>query len=148
MMNPYAILGGALGGLLLLIGAYFYGRNDGKMIEQGAQARVERAVAKERAKNEAAADDGNVAGQSAEMARSSNTKEVYREVQKFIDRPVYGVGCIDADGVRVLERAAANSNGKDTGQPAGGTRRDPAAANPARRDTERTAGAGNAAGPL
>lgn len=59
MISPYAILGGALGGLLLLIGTYFYGRNDGAQIQIAKYAAVNEAVAKERAKHEAVVDDGN-----------------------------------------------------------------------------------------
>lgn len=148
MMNPYVMLRGALGGLLLLIGTYFYGRNDGAQIEIAKQAAVERAVEKQRLKNEAGVDDGNVAGQAAEGVRSSDTKEIYREVQRIVDRPVYRNVCVDADGVRSLQRAAAISNGESPGQPDGDTPADPGPAIPRGRDAGRGDGAVDAAGPV
>ena len=118
MINPYAILGGALGGLLLLIGTYFYGRNDGAQIQIAKYAAVDAAVAKERAKRDDKVDQGNAAGQQQETARNTATKEVYREIQTVVDRPVYRNICVDADGVRFLDRAAAIANGEGASQPA------------------------------
>ena len=141
MIHPYAILGGALGGLLLLIGTYFYGRNDGAQIQIAKYTAVADAVAKERAKHEAVVDDGNTAGQGQETARATASKEVYREIQTIVDRPVYRAGCVDADGVRALDRAAAIANGEDPRQPAGPPAEGPAIAPQSGRNTGRGDGA-------
>lgn len=119
LMNPYAILGGALGGLLLLIGAYFYGRSDGRAIEVGAQARVDRAIEIERKAHQAVVDAGNLAGQEAEGARASSVKEIYHETNTVTERPVYRNVCVDTGGVQLLDRAWSVANGEHPEQPAG-----------------------------
>jgi hypothetical protein len=55
----------------------------------------------------------------AEQNRQSTHREIVRESTKFIDRPVYRNVCIDADGVRTLDRAAGNANARDPGAPSG-----------------------------
>lgn len=146
--NPYVILGGALGALLLLIGAYLAGRSDGKAIQVGRQAAIEAAVAKERAAHEKVVDDGNAAGQTQETARATNTKEVYHEVEKITERPVYRNVCVDADGVRALERAATIANGEDPGKPAVGAAAGASAVQGGGRGPGRASGAQNTSGPL
>lgn len=54
-------------------------------------------------------------------ALSGKRVEIIREVQKIVDRPVYGAECIDADGVRL---ANESKNGHRSG--ATGGMREPA----------------------
>ena len=46
----------------------------------------------------------------------SNERVVYRETQKIIERPIYSNECLDADGLRLIERARAGK--PDTSKPA------------------------------
>ena len=120
-MNPLAIVGGALLAVSLLIGAYISGRADGQNIEQGKQAALERAVRAETDLRASKIATGEAAAQTAEAQRQQSVREVYRETSTITERPVYRNVCIDADGMRALDRAAAIANGDDTGKPAGGT---------------------------
>ena len=105
----------ALAGVALLIGAYFYGRSDGKAIELAAQARVDAAVRVEQEKRGALVDQlGGLAAQQ-ETARSGNVREIYRVSSTVTEKPVYRNVCVDADGVRLLDQAAAVAGGEDPG---------------------------------
>jgi predicted lipid-binding transport protein (Tim44 family) len=45
-------------------------------------------------------------------------RTIYRDAIKIVDRPVYRVICVDADGVRLLDRAQAVANSEPAGVPA------------------------------
>jgi hypothetical protein len=64
-------------------------------------------------------DTSAQAHQAREYARQTTVRDIYHESEKIIDRPVYGAACIDADGVRLLDRAAATANGQREPDPAG-----------------------------
>lgn len=120
MIQGYLLGGVALLGIAGSVGGYFFGRSDGAAIEQAAQARADKAVAKERKRREGEMIQGETAGQTAEVERSTQTKEVYREIERVIPGdPVYIDRCITGDGVRALDRAVDIANGKDLGEPAG-----------------------------
>ena len=120
MIQGYILGGVALLGVAGTIGGYFFGRSDGTAIEQAAQARADRAAAKEREKRDGAIATGEEAGQTAEVARSTQTKEIYREIERVIPSdPVYINRCNAPDGVRELDRAVEIANGNDPGQPVG-----------------------------
>lgn len=55
----------------------------------------------------------------AEQARQSTQREIVRESERVVERPVYRSQCVDADGVRLLDRAAANANGEPAAVSAG-----------------------------
>jgi hypothetical protein len=120
MIQGYILGGVALLGVAGTVGGYFYGRSDGTAIEQAAQARADKAVEKERKAREGEIAKGEEAGQAAEIERATQTKEVYREIERVIPGdPVYVDRCITGDGVRQLDRAVGIANGADPGQPPG-----------------------------
>ncbi len=60
-------------------------------------------------------------GISAELEKSKNEKQiVYRtitkKVEKLIERPIYSIDCIDADGVQLINSALAGKT-SDTKEP-------------------------------
>lgn len=114
--NPYAIAGGVILGVAALGGAYFEGRMDGKHIEQSAQARADQAAQKVRDQLQGQIDASTQQGQATENGRQAGVREIDHEKETIVERPVYLTQCVDADGVRLLQKAAANANGP-TGQP-------------------------------
>ncbi|NLS28145.1 hypothetical protein S2M10_31540 [Sphingomonas sp. S2M10] len=119
-MNPLLGLGGGIAALLLLGGVYAFGRHDGATIQIGKQAAVEAAVRKEEAKRQDLVDRGALAGAERETRRQASVKELYHETERVVVRPVYRNVCDDADGLRILDQAAAVANGEDPGRAAGG----------------------------
>ncbi len=102
--------------ILLIVGGATYGFIQG--FDSG-QAHEQAEFAKTKAKHEleqralqAQIDAATARYQSAEYARQDTVREIYRETQSIIDRPVYRNVCIDADGVGLLDRAAAAANGE------------------------------------
>lgn len=114
--------GGILLFIALLAAAYIAGRRDGRAIADGKQAAVDRAVEKERGKREAAVAGGDAAGQARETDRQTHVREITRETNTITERPVYRNVCVDADGVRILDHAAAVANGDDPEPSANGAR--------------------------
>lgn len=130
-IRPYLALISAVAAVALLATAYIAGRRDGRAIADGKQAAVEQAVKAERDKRETNVATGETAGAAKETDRQEKVREVYRETNTVTERPVYRNVCVDADGVRLIERATAIANGDDPGEssrPAG----EPAAAAPQR----------------
>lgn len=120
MIQAYLLGGVALLGIAGSVGGYFFGRSDGVAIEQAAQARADRAVEDERQRRAGEVVQGEAAGQTAEAQRSTQTKEVYREIERVIPGdPIYVDRCVTGDGVRQLDRAVGIANGADPGQSAG-----------------------------
>lgn len=105
-------LAGALAACLAGISGFAYGTRVGAAREQAAQKRADAAAEAERAKLQGQIDASAQAHQSAEYTRQAKVREIHRETLKVIDRPVYRNVCIDADGVGLLDRAAAAANGK------------------------------------
>lgn len=112
-------LAGALAACVAGIGGFAYGTRVGTAQEQAAQKRADDAAEGERAKLQGQIDAGAEAHQSAEYARQADVREIYHETQKVIERPVYRNVCVDADGVGLLDRAAATANGKGIAGAAG-----------------------------
>lgn len=119
MPRLYLALGGAVGVLALIIGAYFYGVSVGKDREARVfRQKIDRmAEAARRLGDAAQAADERAAAQ--DVARQTVVREIVREVPKIIDRPVYRNVCVDADGVGLLRRSVAAANGQ-LGAAAGG----------------------------
>ncbi|ARS27603.1 hypothetical protein [Sphingomonas sp. KC8] len=115
-MSPWLIIAG----VAALGASYVGGRMDGQKIEQSGQLRAERAAAKVRVELQGKNDQSGTASAERETQRQGDVREIYRETEKIIERPVYSARCIDADGVRLLERAAALGNGEGVTAPAGG----------------------------
>lgn len=112
-------LASALAACLTGIGGFAYGTRVGAAQEQAMQARAKAAADKVRDELQGQIDAHAEQRQSAEYARQANVREIYHETQKIIDRPVYRNVCIDADGVGLLDRAAAIANGEGVGPSAG-----------------------------
>jgi hypothetical protein len=112
---------GAAGGLALLIAAFLFGRSTGIDHQKAVYAKAEAKAVAAMEKGRRAID--TVSGQLAEAQRdqSIETREIYHEATKIIERPVYRNICVDADGVRLLDRARANANRSFIGEPAGNT---------------------------
>ncbi|GGZ32024.1 hypothetical protein [Asticcacaulis endophyticus] len=51
----------------------------------------------------------------AETQRQTAVKEIRRETERIIVRPVYRTICVDADGLRILDQAADLANAKPAG---------------------------------
>jgi len=115
----YLRLGLAIGVLLALIGTFFYGQHVGKQRCEAAYAKAAEADRKKRETQIAAAQEQDTAGAVANVQRETVVREITREVPKIIDRPVYRNVCVDADGVRLIDRAVDAANGR--GAPGGGT---------------------------
>ncbi|HEX7873044.1 MAG TPA: hypothetical protein VF475_09045 [Sphingobium sp.] len=104
-------LGPVAAALGLLIAAFFFGRHVGTTEEEARYLRDEKKAA---AKVEATIVDAqaqDAVSAAADVHRETIVREITREVPKIIDRPVYRNVCIDADGVRLIERAVATANG-------------------------------------
>lgn len=104
------------------IGGFFYGNSVGHAQEQAAQKRAEAAREAERKKLQGQIDAMSEAAQTKEYARQGDVREIYNETQKVIEKPVYRNLCVDADGVGLLDRAAATANSEDLWGIAGDTR--------------------------
>jgi hypothetical protein len=116
-MRLYLILGGTVAGLLLLIGAFFYGRYVGDTACEERHHRVELSDIKAHDVVVGQAQDHDQQLAAQDTVRQDTIREITREVPKIIDRPVYLRSCVDHDGVQLIARAVAAANG---GPPAGG----------------------------
>ena len=114
--NPYAIAGGVILGVAALGGAYIEGRMDGKHIEQAAEKRADDAAQKVRDQLQSQIDASAQQHQQTENLRQQGVREIDHEKETIVERPVYLNECLDADGVRLVQKAAALANGA-TGQP-------------------------------
>lgn len=114
-MKPWIYLLGAVALAASVGGAYAAGRGDGSAIERDKQASIERATAKVREERDALLDQLGAVAAAREDQRQGNMRELRYETHKIIEKPVYRNVCVDADGVRLLDRAAAIANGEDPG---------------------------------
>ena len=121
VMKPWIYLAGALAAIALLAGVYAFGRSDGRAIEVAKQVATEAAVKVEREKREGGVDQVGAGAAKLEQNRQSSVKEIYHESTTVTERPVYRNVCVDADGVRLLDRAAVVANGEDPGIVPGAT---------------------------
>jgi len=112
--NPYAIAGGVILGVAALGGAYVEGRMDGAHIEQSAQARADKAAQRVRDELQGQIDQSAGQHQADENQRQQSVREIDHEKETIVERPVYSNVCVDADGLSLLQRAAANANGQSS----------------------------------
>ena len=120
--RSHLALAAALAACLTGAAGFAYGLSVGAAQEQAAQRRADAARDAERAKLQGQIDASTKRHQSAEYRRQNNVRTIYHDSQKIIDRPVYRTLCVDADGVGLLDRAAATANGDDIWGLAGDTR--------------------------
>lgn len=117
-----ARVGMALGALLMLASLsapYFYGVRVGIAQEQAAQKRADDAASAEAEKIQRQIDADAQSHQGDEYERQAHVREITRESQTIIERPVYRNVCIDDDGVQLLDRASAIANGESRALAAG-----------------------------
>lgn len=114
--NPYAIAGGVILAVAALGGAYVEGRVDGRHIEQAAEKRADDAAQKVRDQLQGQIDQSALQHQATENQRQQSVREIDHEKETIVERPVYTNLCFDADGVRLVQKAAATANG--AGEPA------------------------------
>lgn len=112
----------AAGALLLSVvsgvGGYFHGLDTGKLRQQRAdQKAVDKAI-ESRDRLRGQIEQAALLHLQADQARQSTHREIIRESTKIMDRPVYAAVCVDADGVRLLDRAVDNGNARNPGPPA------------------------------
>jgi hypothetical protein len=112
MLGPYRWLAGSLAVLLLLGSAYAKGRSDGSALTHGKYAKAAKAMTDSNEKVAHAARLADAQLIAADQARQTEVREIIRVVPQIIDRPVYRTVCVDADGVRLIERATAAANGR------------------------------------
>ncbi|MES1985045.1 MAG: hypothetical protein V4461_08820 [Pseudomonadota bacterium] len=94
---------------------YFHGVDTGRNRERLANlTSVEKANA-ERDNLRGAIEQESIQHLTADQARRDTVREIYRESHQVTERPVYRNVCIDADGVLLLDRAAAAANGDNPG---------------------------------
>lgn len=118
-MTLYSWALGAVVGLGLLIGAFFYGRASGIDHQKAIYAKdAQKAVAAMlKAQNAIDTLNGRVA--DAQRDQSTETRVIHETATRIIERPVYRLVCVDSDGIGVLDRAASNANRTLAGEPLG-----------------------------
>jgi len=94
----HVALAGALAACLAGIGGFAYGTRVGEAQEQAAQKRADDAAEAVRQQLQGQIEAAGQRHQAAEYARQENVREITRESQKIIERPVYRDVCIDGDG--------------------------------------------------
>jgi Ni/Co efflux regulator RcnB len=119
-MKPWLALIAAIVAAALLAGTYAYGRSDGRAIERDKQAEARKAVEADRKQREQRVDQVAGGAAAAETQRQDTVREIYRESHTVTERPVYRNVCVDADGMRLLDRAAGAANGADPGSGSAG----------------------------
>lgn len=121
---PYALAGVALIGAYLWIDHRGYARGAAEIEARDAKAaaRIEAAAVKLRAADQAIAARFG----TSTTAQQIETREVYHEALKIVDRPIYRSVCVDADGSGLLDRARANADRPLAGEPADGATGPPA----------------------
>ncbi len=117
--RSHLVLAAALAACGSGIGGFFYGTSVGRDAEQASQRRADAAAAKVRDDLQKKIDAAATAAQSAEYQRQESVREIHNETLKIIEKPVYRNMCVDADGVRLLDHAAAIANGENRAAPLG-----------------------------
>lgn len=121
--NPYFALAGAIALVAAAAGGFVKGEDYARAkVDQSALKQLQRAI-QDRDEKQGKIDVIDATGQQRENARQVEVREITREIPKIIERDkiVYDRTCIDADGVRLLDRAAAAAGGQDPVAPAGQT---------------------------
>ncbi len=80
-----------------------------------------------------------IAIQTTAQAQDAETRIITNETTRIIKRPAYRLACIDADGIRLLDRAVANANREPPGLSDGAPAFTPAISTERWRDDERRA---------
>lgn len=121
-----AALSAALVACLTGIAGYAHGVRVGRAHEQAARSRAIAAAVAQTAALQRQLNHAARRARIAEQARQTIFRDIRHDSQTLVHRPVYGTVCVDADGVGLLDRAAATANADDRAPSAG----DPAAPAP------------------
>lgn len=93
------------------------------------------ALAEAKRMNERAADAGATSHESDKAAIRTEFRTITKEVRRVVEKPIYRSVCLDADGLRILERAISGQPAAS--QPAPAVPKDPAARQRPGRDDSR-----------
>ncbi|MDC7675382.1 hypothetical protein [Asticcacaulis machinosus] len=116
MIDALKTLGLCLGMVTLSFGAgYLEGSKDAYEKAELASARQAEAAMTSIRRQQALINILSRDAAIAETQRQTAVKEIHRETQRIIERPVYRTVCIDTDGLRILDQAADIANSKTTG---------------------------------
>ena len=116
-MNPFALIPApyrllAMAALLLLAvgGSYLKGRSDGRAVVNAKAARAMKKAMDELDRRRVVID--RVSGQLAvaQTAQSTETREIFHESVRVVEKPIYRTVCGDSDAGRMFDRARANAN--------------------------------------
>ena len=115
-MNPYVISSAVVALLIAFSGAYLKGHHDAAVNceVQRAADRAKGQELKDKEAKTASVQSTKVEEHHAE--REIVYRNITREVEKVVERPVYRSVCFDDDGLRAANRALAGS-GTAAGQP-------------------------------
>lgn len=113
-MNPIPLPWMLVGGCALASAAFMGGTYTGRALCQNGYFKAEQKAEVKRDAIVAAAQSQDQLAADHEAVRQSVVREIVREVPKLVDRPVYRNVCVDADGVRILQRAVDAANGGQT----------------------------------
>lgn len=100
---------GALAGLGLLIGAFFFGRSTGIDHQKAVYAKAEAKAVAAMEKGRLAIETVSSRLSEARRDQDTETRTIYHEATRIIERQSVAV-CVDAAGVGLLDRARANAN--------------------------------------
>ncbi len=104
----------ALGGVAMLLGShgfvYVKGRGDGAAHVEARYGRAIGKAQKAMRKAQTRLDGIGAAGAAAAADQQQETRSIYHETLRVIERPIYRTVCVDGDGVGLLDRAAVNAN--------------------------------------
>jgi hypothetical protein len=118
LANPYTLIGAGLLFLLAVSGSYLKGRSDGRAVVNAQAMRAMKKGLDALEVRRVQVDHLNGQLASAQSAQSTETREIFHESVKIIDRPVYRTICGDADAGRLFDRARTNANAQLAGEPA------------------------------
>lgn len=107
--------------LALILGAlkiYSEGRHAGRAAAEAQYAKQLRKAEADIQRKSDTIDQLAAAQLVTDQQRDTIHREIIRESSQILDRPVYRDTCVDADGLRILDRAAANANGENPAAPA------------------------------
>lgn len=117
----YGYVGTGLIAIAIVGGAYLKGDSAGanRVLHRVERQELALRDAADQARHAAQArvDHAETEAALREGARQETVREIYRDIPTIVTRPVYRNICLDADGVRLLDRAQAAANGTGANQP-------------------------------
>lgn len=115
-LTPYL----AAGALVACIGSFGGGIWVGKGLAENGYFKAEAKATEQAEDRTRIAQQNDSAAAERGVLRETTFREIIREVPKIIERPGYGVPCIDDAGVQQIRRAVEAANGRAPGGGAAG----------------------------